>query len=88
MQLTESENKALVQAKKIEARWPKTRWLALVFGVAMVSIGIIDTKATPETGIIFGLGIVQLMWVLRLWKGRPMLKLLLKFADKNQENSN
>jgi hypothetical protein len=84
MQLTQPEQKALEQAKKIDARWPKTRWIALAFGLALVSIGIIDTKPTTETGIIFGIGIAQIMTVARLWKGRPNLKLLLKFAEKNE----
>jgi hypothetical protein len=88
MQLTQPEQKALEQANKMDARWPKTRWIALALGLTLASIGIIDTKPTAETGIVFGIGILQLLTVARLWKGRPILKLLLKFAEKNEEKPN
>jgi hypothetical protein len=87
MQLTESEKKALEQAKKIEARWPKTRWIALGLGLVMVSIGIIHINSVPDAGgVLLGLGVAQWILIQRIWNGRPTLKLLIKFAEKNQEN--
>ncbi len=89
MTLTESEKKALEQAKKIEARWPKTRWIALALGFGMVSIGIIDIQSAPvPSGVLLGLGVSQWILVLKIWSGRPMLKLLIKFAERNEGNSN
>ena len=89
MQLTESEKKALEQATKLEARWPKTRWIALAFSLGMVSIGIIRIHAAPDAGgVLLGLGIVNVAFILKVWNGRPTLKLLIKFANRNEVNSN
>jgi hypothetical protein len=92
MQLTESEKKALEQAKKIEARWPKTRWIALAVGLGWISIGIINiaTSTTiPLAGaVLLGFGLPNCILILRIWNGRPTLKLLIKFAERNEEASN
>jgi hypothetical protein len=88
MQLTESEKRALGQAKKLEARWPKTRWIALAVGVGWISVGIsnIATSTTiPLAGfVLLGFGVPQCILILKVWKGRPTLKLLIKFAEKNE----
>jgi hypothetical protein len=92
MQLTESEKKALDQAQRLEARWPKTRWIALAFSLGSMSIGMdsIATRTTfPLAGtVLTGLGFAQLIVILKMWNGRPALKLLIKFASRNEENSN
>jgi hypothetical protein len=90
MQLTESEKKALHKAKKMEARWPRTRWIALAFGLVWCSIGFIDIAIRPiipwAGSVLLGMGIAQWIVIPRIWNGRPTLKLLIKFAEKNQEN--
>jgi hypothetical protein len=92
MQLSESEKKALEQAKKIEKRWPKTRWIALAVGVGWVSVGISNIATStniPLAGfVLLGFGIPQCILILKIWNGRPTLRLLIKFAEINEENSN
>jgi hypothetical protein len=44
MQLAESEKKAVEQAKKIEARWPRTRWIAMAIGVGWIA----NTSVSPH----------------------------------------
>jgi hypothetical protein len=92
MQLTESEKKALKQAKKLEARWPKTRWIAVAFslGITAIAIDNIATRSTfPLAGtVLLGLGFAQWIVILKMWNGRPALKLLIKFAGRNEEDSN
>jgi hypothetical protein len=88
MQLSESERKTLEQAKKLNVRWPKIRWLTLALGLGMVSIGIIHFSAIPEAPMLLGLGAAQLALLPKAWRERPMLKLLLKYADENRENAN
>jgi uncharacterized membrane protein len=92
MQLTESEKKALEQARKLEARWPKTRWIAVAFSLGIVAIAI-DNIAIRSTfslagTVLLGLGFAQWIVIIRMWNGRPTLKLLIKLAIRNEENSN
>jgi hypothetical protein len=92
MQLTEAEKTALAEAKKLDARWFKTRWLALTMGLVFAAIGIlcfVNFASVPvAAGTLIGLGIAQWILVLKVWNGRPILKLLIKLAAKNEEHSN
>jgi hypothetical protein len=92
MQLAESEKKAVEQVKKIEARWPKTRWIAMAIGVGWIAIGTIDiaiSTTIPLAGfVLLGFGIPHCIAVLKIWSGRPTLKLRLKFAERYEEKSN
>jgi len=88
MQLTEQDRKFLVKARKLDARWQKTRWVALAAAIAMIVIGIFQWPSFLEAAIVSGLGIAQLWTLPKLWKGRPGLKLLLKLAEENDLRSN
>ncbi|HXR06717.1 MAG TPA: hypothetical protein VN765_05270 [Candidatus Acidoferrum sp.] len=88
MQLTESDKQVLEQAKKLDARWPKTRWVGLAFGLGMILIGIIHISSFPEASVLLGLGIAQMWLLLKIWKGRQSLKLLLKLAQENEQKPN
>jgi hypothetical protein len=78
----------LEQAKKIEARWPKTRWIALAVGLGWIAVGIsnIATSTTiPLAGfVLLGFGVPQCILIPKIWKGRPTLKLLIKLAANNE----
>ena len=85
MQLTESEKKVLEETRRIDARWPRTRWITLAFGMAMLVIGVIHAGNFPESSICIGLGLAQLYFLAKLWKGRTAAKLLIKLAQENED---
>ena len=78
MQLTASESKTFEMAKRLQAKWSRTRWLVLMAGVVMVWIGIIHLSNIPESPMLLMLGLFQIYRVCRYWRGGEITTLLLK----------
>jgi len=85
MQLTESERRVLERARKIDGRWPKTKWIALAIGVGMTSLGIWHIERFPESSILLGLSIAQFYYLAKSWRSHATIRLLLKLAEANQQ---
>ncbi len=88
MQLSESERKVVVKMRKLDARWPKTRWIALAFSLGLIVVGIVHFFNFPESSILIGLGIANLYHISKAWKGPRAVRLLLKLMEEKKENSN
>jgi hypothetical protein len=94
MQLTQAEIKEIEKAKKISARWPKTRWLALLIGVLVIALIVIYLNNGSQfmAGIICGIAgfmsVRNMIATAKWWNGITPYKLILKLLDETEKRPN
>ena len=88
MQLTESEKAHIETARKISARWPRTKWVALLIAILiLVCIVIYLYDGSQFAGCILCgfagyVSIRNLIVTIKWWKGMVPFELLLKLLTE------